>query len=243
MPLPAARGGPGAAAARAAPAVRGFRALAGPAGQAAGRLLGAPRPVITSASIHASRPGQGLARSTMDHYIPKRRVPVTLWSRDLQGVAGSIFLDLDASGARHQTILEKLNESSPFLPAAVGEEGRIHLFNKSRLVRVTPGRLVLQTDVFTRGFQPWREEEAEIVLADGLTLQGKVWMPLQRESQRLSDFMNQQVGGLLRRAHLGGPAPGPPVRRGRSCASRRARAPRSRASARRPPGHGTERVA
>ena len=133
----------------------------------------------------------------MDHYIPKRRVSVTLWSRDLQGVVGSIFLDLDASGARHQTILEKLNESSPFLPTAVGEDGRIHLFNKSRLVRVTPGRLVLQTDVFTRGFQPWREEEAEVVLADGLTLQGKVWMPLQRESQRLSDFMNQQVTGFF----------------------------------------------
>jgi hypothetical protein len=133
----------------------------------------------------------------MDHYIPKRRVPVTLWSRDLQGVAGSIFLDLDASGSRHQTILEKVNESSPFLPAAVGEDGRIHLFNKSRLVRITPGRLVLQTDVFTRGFQPWREEETEVVLADGLVLQGRVWMPLLRESQRLSDFMNQQTGGFF----------------------------------------------
>ena len=96
----------------------------------------------------------------MDHYIPKRRVSVTLWSRDLQGVVGSVFLDLDASGARHQTILEKLNESSPFLAVAVGAEGRIHL-------------------------------------TDGLTLQGKVWMPLQRESQRLSDFMNQQVAGFF----------------------------------------------
>lgn len=133
----------------------------------------------------------------MDHYIPKRRVSVTLWSRVLQGVAGSIFLDLDAAGIRHQTILEKLNESSPFLPAAVGEEGRIHLFNKARLVRVTPGRQVLQSDVFARGFQPWREEEAELVLADGLTLQGQVWMPLQRQSQRLSDFMNQQGAGFF----------------------------------------------
>jgi hypothetical protein len=133
----------------------------------------------------------------MDHYIPKRRVPVTLWSRDLPGQGGSIFLDLDASGARHQTILEKLNESTPFLPAAVGEEGRIHLFNKARLVRVTPGRQVLQSDVFTRGFQPWREEEAEAVLADGVALQGRVWMPLQRQSQRLSDFMNQQVASFF----------------------------------------------
>jgi hypothetical protein len=141
----------------------------------------------------------------MDHYIPKRRVSVTLWSRDLQGVVGSVFLDLDASGVRHQTILEKLNESSPFLQASVGEDGRIHLFNKSRLVRVTPGRLVLQTDVFTRGFHPWREEEAEVVLADGLTLQGRVWMPLQRESQRLSDYMNQQVGGFFVVLTAGGP--------------------------------------
>ncbi|HVP14956.1 MAG TPA: hypothetical protein VMS88_05395 [Terriglobales bacterium] len=133
----------------------------------------------------------------MDHYIPKRRVPVTLWSHHLPGVSGSIFLDLDAQGVRHQTILEKLNESTPFLPAAVGEEGRIHLFNKSALVRVTPGRQVLQSDVFTRGFQPWREEEAEIVLADGLRLQGRVWMPLQRQTQRLSDFMNQQGMGFF----------------------------------------------
>jgi hypothetical protein len=133
----------------------------------------------------------------MDHYIPKRRVPVTLWSSDLQGVAGHIFLDLDASGSRHQTVLEKLNESAPFLPVAVGEEGRIHLFNRARLVRVTPGRQVLQSDVFTRGFQPWREEEAVVVLADGATLQGRVWMPLQRMSQRLSDFMNQQGAGFF----------------------------------------------
>ncbi len=133
----------------------------------------------------------------MDHYIPKRRVPVTLWSRDLQGVAGALFLDLDASGTRHQTLLEKLNESAPFLPVAVGEEGRIHLFNKSRLVRVTPGRLVLQSDVFTRGFLPWREEEAEVVLADGLALRGRVWMPLLRETQRVSDFMNQQVASFF----------------------------------------------
>jgi len=133
----------------------------------------------------------------MDHYVPKRRVPVTLWSHHLQGVAGALFLDLDASGVRHQTLLEKLNESTPFLPVAVGEEGRIHLFNKSRLVRVTPGRLVLQSDVFTRGFLPWREEEAEVVSADGVTLEGRVWMPLLRESQRLSDYMNQQVGGFF----------------------------------------------
>jgi hypothetical protein len=129
----------------------------------------------------------------MDHYIPKRRVPVTLWSSELQGTAVQIFLDLDAGG-RHQTLLEKLNEAAPFLPAAAGPEGRIHLYNRSRITRVTPGRQVLQSDVFARGFQPWREEEAELVLADGMTLAGRVWMPLARESQRLSDFMNQGGG-------------------------------------------------
>jgi hypothetical protein len=129
----------------------------------------------------------------MDHYIPKRRVPVTLWSNELQGTPVLIFLDLDAGG-RHPTLLEKLNESAPFLPAAVGPEGRIHLFNRSRITRVTPGRQVLQSDVFARGFVPWREEEAELVLTDGMTLVGRVWMPLARESQRLSDFMNQSPG-------------------------------------------------
>ena len=128
----------------------------------------------------------------MDHYIPKRRVPVTLWSSDLHGVSGSIFLDLDAAGNRHQTVLEKVNETSRFLPMAVGEDGRIHLFNKHRIARITTGRGVIQSDVFARGFTPWREEEAEVLLCDGATISGRVWTPLQRETQRLSDFMNQQ---------------------------------------------------
>jgi hypothetical protein len=127
----------------------------------------------------------------MDHHVPKRRIPVTLWSEHLQGVQASLFLDLDAAGNRHQTLLEKLNESARFLPVAVGPEGRIHLFHKRHLVRVTAGRQVVQSDVFARGFLPWREEDAELSLRDGTHLAGKVWMPLQRESQRLSDFMNQ----------------------------------------------------
>jgi hypothetical protein len=130
----------------------------------------------------------------MDHYIPKRRIPVTLWSKDLAGVQGSIFLDLDAAGNRHQTVLEKLNESSRFLPVAIGPEGRIHLINKRRLARVTTGRQVIQSDVFARGFLPWREEEAEVLLDDRISIVGRVWMPLQRESQRISDFMNQSEG-------------------------------------------------
>jgi hypothetical protein len=128
----------------------------------------------------------------MDHYIPKRRIPVTLWSTDGQGIQGQVFLDLDAARNRHQTILEKANESARFLPVAVGPDGRIHLFNKLRLTRVTAGRQVIQSDVFARGFEPWREEPAEVVLVDGAALEGRVWTPLQRETQRLSDFMNMQ---------------------------------------------------
>ena len=66
---------------------------------------------------------------SMDHYIPKRRIPVTLWSDQLQGVPGRVFLDLDPLGSKHQTILERLNESSLFLPVGMGDEGRI-LFRK-----------------------------------------------------------------------------------------------------------------
>lgn len=128
----------------------------------------------------------------MDHYIPKRRIPVTLWSNDLREAEGQIFLDLDPAGSQHQTVLSKLNESSRFLPAAVGEEGLIQLFNKARLVRVTAGADVLPSDVFARGFAPWREEDVQVWLADGSKLGGRVWMPLERPSQRLSDFMNQR---------------------------------------------------
>lgn len=133
----------------------------------------------------------------MDYYIPKRRIPVTLWSSELQGASGQIFLDLDSTGNRHQTILEKLNESSPFLPVAMGDDGRIHLFNRRRLSRIVPGRQVLQSDVFARGFEPWREERADLVLTDGAHLSGRVWMPLERETQRLSDFLNQCASGFF----------------------------------------------
>ena len=133
----------------------------------------------------------------MDHYIPKRRVPVTLWSSDLPGLAGSIFLDLDAAGNHHQTVIEKLNESARFLPLAVGPEGRIHLINKSRVVRVTTGPQVIHSDVFARGFHPWREEHADVQLGDGTSLSGRIWMSLERESQRISDFMNQRGNGFF----------------------------------------------
>ncbi|MBI5170792.1 MAG: hypothetical protein HZA61_14985 [Candidatus Eisenbacteria bacterium] len=128
----------------------------------------------------------------MDHYIPKRRVPVTLWSNDFRGVEGHVFLDLDPAGSQHQTVLAKLNESSRFLPAAVGPQGQVVLYRKSRLLRVTAGAQVLQSDVFNRGFLPWREEEAEVWLADGTSVSGRVWMPLERPNQRISDFMNQR---------------------------------------------------
>ena len=127
----------------------------------------------------------------MDHYIPKRRIPVTVWADHLQGVAGQVFLDLDPAGRSHQTILERLNQSSPFLPIGMGDEGRIHLVHRGRIQRITPARQVLQGDVFARGFQPWREERADLVLIDGTHLQGRVWMPLERETERLSDFLNR----------------------------------------------------
>jgi hypothetical protein len=128
----------------------------------------------------------------MDHYIPKRRVPVTLWSGSLPAVQGQLFLDLDPDGRHHPTVLDQLNLSARFLPVAVGDEGRIHLYHKSHLSRVTLGRGVIQSDIYARGFHPWREEECEVRLADQTMLTGRVWTPLERATQRLSDFMNRQ---------------------------------------------------
>ena len=128
----------------------------------------------------------------MDHYIPKRRVPICYWSADHGAAEGQIFLDLDPSGSRHQTLLSRLNSRSRFLPVATGEEGRIELVNRGRLLRLVPGPDVLQSDVFTRGFTPTREEEAEVWLTDGSSVAGRVWMPLERPTQRISDFMNQR---------------------------------------------------
>jgi hypothetical protein len=128
----------------------------------------------------------------MDQYIPKRRVPVTLWLRDGEGVQGDVFLDLDPTGVRHQTILAKLNETLRFLPVAMGPSGQVHLVHKSRVTRVTAGPTVLPSDVFNRGFLPWREEEGEAWLSDGTSVTGRIWMPLERPTQRVSDFLNQR---------------------------------------------------
>lgn len=126
----------------------------------------------------------------MDHYVPKRRIPATLWTSDRRDVAAWLFLDLDAHGAQHPTLLDSLNQSTPFLPVVVGDEGRVHLFRRDQLLRVTPSRHVMASDLFARGFQEWREERADVTLVDGTRLTGRVWMPLERESQRLSDFLN-----------------------------------------------------
>ena len=128
----------------------------------------------------------------MDQYIPKRRVPVTLWTRDQDGEQGDVFLDLDPTGVQHQTILAKLNETLRFLPVAMGPSGQVHLVHKSRLSRVTAGPNVLPSDVFNRGFLPWREEEGEVWLSDGTSVAGRIWMPLERPTQRVSDFLNQR---------------------------------------------------
>ena len=128
----------------------------------------------------------------MDHYIPKRRVPIRYWSADHGAAEGQIFLDLDPSGSRHQTILSQLNSPARFLPVATGADGRIELVNRLRLLRLVPGPDVLHSDVFTRGFTPSREEDAELWLTDGSSVAGRIWMPLERPSQRVSDFMNQR---------------------------------------------------
>src|SRR6185369_14427373 len=111
--------------------------------------------------------GRARGDRDMDHYIPKRRIPIQFWSADHGAAEGQIFLDLDPSGSRHQTILTQLNSPSRFLPVATGEDGRIELINRTRLLRLVPGPDVLQSDVFTRGFAPSREEDAEVWLTDG----------------------------------------------------------------------------
>ena len=128
----------------------------------------------------------------MDHYVSKRRIPVTLWSRDAQGMAAQVFVDIDTRGAYYPTLLDTLNLSTPFLPIVVGDEGRVHLVRRQHLTRVVPAREAISSDLYSRGFQEWREERVELSLVDGHRLSGRVWMPIERETQRVSDFLNQQ---------------------------------------------------
>ena len=127
----------------------------------------------------------------MDHHIPKRRVPITFWCADRGEAHGQIFLDLDPTGGRHRTVLAWLNSPSRFIPVAMDPDGRIELVLRSRWLRLVPGPDVAQSDVFAHGMAPWREEDAEVWLTDGSSMVGRVRMPLERPTQRLSDFLNR----------------------------------------------------
>jgi hypothetical protein len=127
----------------------------------------------------------------MDHHIPKRRVPVTYWCSERGEAHGQIFLDLDPTGGRHRTVLAWLNSPSRFIPVVTGPDGRIELVDRSRWRRLVPGPEVSQGDVFAHGVSPWREEDAEVWLTDGSSMVGRVRMPLERPTQRLSDFLNR----------------------------------------------------
>lgn len=127
----------------------------------------------------------------MDHHIPKRRVPVTYWCSERGEAHGQIFLDLDPTGGRHRTVLAWLNSPSRFIPVVTGPDGRIELVDRSRWRRLVPGPEVSQSDVFAYGVSPWREEDAEVWLTDGSSMVGRIRMPLERPTQRLSDFLNR----------------------------------------------------
>lgn len=133
----------------------------------------------------------------MDHRIPKRRVPVSFWCTDRGAAEGRILLDLDPTGRRHPTILSRLNSPSRFIPVETGPDGRVELCNRSRWLRLVPGPDVPADDVFAPGRGPSREEETDVWLTDGSRLSGRIWMPLERPTQRLSDFVNQRPDAFI----------------------------------------------
>ena len=51
---------------------------------------------------------------------------------------------------------------------------------------------MLASDLYTRGFQPSREENAQVWFNDGSNVTGRIWMPLERPTQRVSDYMNSR---------------------------------------------------
>ena len=133
----------------------------------------------------------------MDHRIPTRRVPVTYWTVDQGQAHGQIFLGLDPTGDRHQTVLARLNSPSRFIPMASSPDGRIELINRTRLLRLAPGPEVSRGDVYAHGGTPSREEDVEVWLIDGSSVRGHLWMPLERPTQRLSDFLDRKGSDWL----------------------------------------------
>jgi hypothetical protein len=127
------------------------------------------------------------------YYVPKRRVPVVVWMDSRRMWRGHFFLDQRTGAQRTQTLLEKLNESHPFIPLAVGEGDTIELIQKPFVFRVTPGAGAENSEVFPRDARLTRQEAIELVFRDGSTLMGTLWMALSHESQRVSDFLNDQA--------------------------------------------------
>lgn len=127
------------------------------------------------------------------YYVPKRRVPVVVWMDSRRMWRGHLFLDQRGGGQHCQTLVEKLNENLPFIPLAVGEGDTIELIHKPFVFRVTPGAGAERTEMFPRDARLSRQEGVEVVFRDGSTLMGTLWMALTHESQRVSDFLNDQV--------------------------------------------------
>jgi hypothetical protein len=128
------------------------------------------------------------------YYVPKRRVPVVVWMDSRRMWRGHLFLDQRAGGEHCQTVLEKLNENVPFIPLAVAEGDAIELIHKPFVLRITPGASAERTELFQRDVRLSRQEAVEVVFRDGSTLMGTIWMALSHESQRVSDFLNDQAG-------------------------------------------------
>ncbi len=128
------------------------------------------------------------------YYVPKRRVPVVVWLDGRRMWRGHLFLDQRSGSQRTQTLLEKLNESQPFIPLAVAEGDAIELIHKPFVLRVTPGAGAEHGEVFSRDARLMRQEGVELAFRDGSTLVGTIWMSLSHESQRVSDYLNDQAG-------------------------------------------------
>jgi hypothetical protein len=124
----------------------------------------------------------------MNHVVPKREVPVRIRLASGESRTGSVFLDfIDVIHRGAQTLLDKLNGESNWLPLRIGPG--IEVLNRESVVLVEPGDGLDPALVRRATSAVVRRESVTVHLPSG-TLEGLLAMDLPDEFSRVSDFLN-----------------------------------------------------
>jgi hypothetical protein len=129
----------------------------------------------------------------MPLYIDKHRVRVRITASGLDPIDG--FVSLAEQSGLHQgpeTILEVLNSDLCVIPVIRASDECVLLLSRANLQTVSAGLDVEPHWVRPGNYLVTREEQVEVMFADGGRLEGLLQMELPEHLNRASDFLNSE---------------------------------------------------